>query len=86
MAILDLGDKDSPSSNHIKKLAEFHQIPYFWSYWNKFTKLNYTTYFKYSLHTYPEWNEISKAFIDLLDLIEWESFIIIYEENDSKLN
>jgi hypothetical protein len=84
VAILDLGDKDSISSNYIKKLAEFHQIPYIWSYWDRYTKFNYTTYFEYSLNTYPDWGEVSKALIDLINSTKWDSFILIYEENDSE--
>lgn len=86
VAILNLDDRNSLSSLKIKDLAETLQLPYMNSYWDKHSYLNIDSHItEYSINFHPTWSKISLALVDLIKHAEWDSFIIVHEDSESKI-
>ena len=80
-AIVNLDEKNSIASDQIKLLSESIKLPYISSYFDQKIFLNPNYTFEYSIHLHPNWQIMSRAFIDLINYVKWERFIFIYEES-----
>ena len=89
VALVNIDDKPTVSSFQIKHLAEHMRILYFDSHWdddktktiNSQSQLNNE---KYSISIHPNWSNLSKSFIDLINFNQWHNFTLIYEDSDGK--
>ena len=76
LALIDLDDKQSKSAMQVENLLQAVQVPFLNAYGPK-RILNYSNSFSVNLH--PQWDQLSKALMDLVAHFKWPSFVYVYE-------
>ncbi|XP_066961996.1 glutamate receptor ionotropic, kainate 2-like isoform X1 [Macrobrachium rosenbergii] len=70
------GPQDGKTSSHVQSICDALEIPHIETRWDFRTRRD-----DYSINLYPHPSALSKAYLDLVRLFNWETFCILYEDN-----
>jgi len=73
------GPSSSFSAHHVQSICDTKEIPHIETRWD-FTSS--TVRDQYSINLYPYPLTLRKAYVDLLNALDWKSFYILYESNE----
>ena len=73
------GPMSTLSSAHVQSICDALEIPHIETKWT--TRENYDSY---SINLFPDYRTLSQAYLDLLVQWGWNSFTILYENNEGR--
>ncbi|XP_069184022.1 glutamate receptor ionotropic, kainate 2 isoform X2 [Procambarus clarkii] len=71
------GPQSGQTSAHVQSICDALEIPHIETRWDFRLRRD-----DYSVNLYPHPSSLSKAYLDLVRVLEWRSFCILYEDND----
>ncbi|XP_063889783.1 glutamate receptor ionotropic, kainate 2-like isoform X1 [Scylla paramamosain] len=72
------GPQSGQSAAHVQSICDAFEVPHLEYRWD----FGLTTH-AYSVNLYPSPSTLSKAYIDVLETLQWRKFFVIYENNES---
>ena len=73
------GPQSSLSAAHVQSICDSMEIPHIEAKWGFHSYKDY-----YSINVFPHFSSLSRAYKDLIKAFKWDSFTILYEDNDGK--
>ncbi|XP_076058832.1 glutamate receptor ionotropic, kainate 2-like isoform X2 [Oratosquilla oratoria] len=72
------GPQSANVANHVQSICDAYEIPHIEARWDY-----KRTRDAYSINLYPHPKSLGEAYYDVLRYLEWEKFVILYENNES---
>ncbi|XP_063403152.1 glutamate receptor ionotropic, kainate 2-like [Mytilus trossulus] len=71
------GPSSQISSGHVQSICNTLSIPHIQTHWDARVDRDY-----FSISLYPHYEVLGKAYVDLIKYWQWNTFTILYEDND----